>query len=189
MYCSSSDAVHPKYFEVARELGTAIARECGTLVYGGTHIGLMGEIARATYAAGGKVIGVIPQIIHQRGLAYDQAHEVVLTRDLRERKHEMESRSDAFIALPGGVGTFEEVLEMLALKQLKVHTKPIILLNQDGYYDPLIALLEHAIRGKFMKAGSRLLYFNAPTVADAMDHLRNYTPPDVDPKWFEAAEA
>jgi uncharacterized protein (TIGR00730 family) len=191
VYCSSSDAVDAVYFEAARELGSAIAAAGYALIYGGTHVGLMGEVARAVHAhaPAGKVVGVIPQGIYDRALGYGDADELIVTRDLRERKHVMESRADGFIALPGGIGTFEEVLEVLTLKQLRMHTKPIVLLNVAGYYDPLITLLEHAITGRFMKESSRQLWFAAPDVPSAMQYLHSYQPPVIETKWVEAAEA
>ncbi|MEO8726658.1 MAG: TIGR00730 family Rossman fold protein [Acidobacteriaceae bacterium] len=190
VYCSSSDAIDPLYFEAARELGAAIARDFGTLVYGGTNIGLMGAVARAVHAGDprGKVVAVVPEVIYGRGLVYEAADELIVTRDLRLRKHEMQARSDAFVALPGGIGTWEEILEMLTLKQLDIHTKPIVFLNVAGYYGPLTALLEHAIAQRFMKQSSRELYHAAEDVCDAVEYLKRYEPPRVEAKWAEAAE-
>jgi uncharacterized protein (TIGR00730 family) len=190
VYCSSSDGVEPLYFEAARELGAAIASEFGALVYGGTNIGLMGEVARAVHASAppGWVIGVIPTVIHERGLAYEEADELILTRDLRERKQVMEERADAFLALPGGIGTFEEILEMLTLKQLNAHTKPVLFLNVARYYDPLLALLDHAVAQCFMKRSTRDLYYAAANVDHAVAYLKSYKPPHIETKWTEAAE-
>ena len=189
VYCSSSDAIDPVYFATARELGAAIAAAGQTLVYGGTHIGLMGEIARSAQNHRGEVVGVIPLLIQQRGLAYEEAEELVVTRDLRERKHIMQERSDAFIALPGGIGTFEEALEILTLKQLGVHKKPIVFLNVCGYYDPLVALLVHAVEARFMKPGSLELYYIAEDVDSCMGYLQSYEPPHIESKWFAPAVA
>lgn len=190
VYCSSSDVIDPLYFQAARELGAAIARDFGTLVYGGTHIGLMGEIARAVHASDppGRVVGVIPEVIHGRGLVYEAADELILTGDLRQRKHEMQVRSDAFVAMPGGIGTFEEILEMLTLKQLDMHTKPIVFLNVARYYYPLLALFDHAIAQGFMKQSSRELYYAAQDVGDAVTYLKAYEPPRIESKWAEAVE-
>ena len=190
VYCSSSDAIDRLYFQAAREMGGAIAREFGTLVYGGTHIGLMGELARAVHASDprGRVVAVIPEVIHGRGLVYGAADELIITRDLRQRKHEMQARADAFVAMPGGIGTFEEILEMLTLKQLEVHTKPVVFLNVAAYYDPLLELLEHAIAKRFMKQSSRELYYAAESVGDAVAYLQSYEPPRVEAKWAEVAE-
>lgn len=171
-------------------MGTAIARDFGTLVYGGTNIGLMGAVARAVHEGDprGKVVAVVPEVIYGRGLVYEAADELIVTRDLRLRKHEMQARSDAFVALPGGIGTWEEILEMLTLKQLDIHTKPIVFLNVAGYYGPLTALLEHAIAQRFMKQSSRELYHAAEDVGDAVEYLKRYEPPRVEAKWAEAAE-
>ena len=142
VYCSSSDAIAPAYFEVARELGAQIAVRGNTLVYGGADLGLMGAVARAVHDGGGRVIGIIPQTLQERGITYDVADETIITRDLRERKAQMAARADAFVTLPGGVGTLEELLETLTLRQLQEHTKPIVLLNANDYYAPLLALFD-----------------------------------------------
>jgi len=189
VYCSSSDIIDPAYFRAAEELGAAIASIGASVVYGGTYIGLMGAVARAAHACTprGNVIGIIPDVIHSRGLAYEEADELILTRDLRERKHIMQERSDAFIALPGGLGTLEEVLEIITLKQLNMHQKPIVLLDIRSYYQPLLAAIEHAIDQRFVNQSSRKLYYVAEDVASAMDHLAHYRPPQIDAKWLTTA--
>ncbi len=135
VFCSSSDVIEPTYFAAASELGTALASRRDTLIYGGTNVGLMGAVARAVHQHGGRVVGVIPSFIAGRGLAYSPADELIVTRDMRERKARMEERADVFVALPGGFGTLEEMLEIVTLKQLQQHTKAVIFLNVDGFYD------------------------------------------------------
>ena len=188
VFCSSSDAVDPRFFDVARELGEEIAIRRHTLIYGGTHIGLMGALARATHEARGKVIGVIPGYLADRGIAYDQCDDLVIAPDLRERKATMEARGNAFIVLPGGFGTLEEMVEIITLKQLQQHKKPVVILNADGFYDPLHTLFEHFYEQHFAKPASRALYHFAPTVADAFEYLDTYKPVAVPTKWFEAGK-
>ncbi len=184
VYSSSSDGVAPAYFEAARELGALIARHGHTLVYGGAGVGLMGELARAAHANGGRVIGVIPESIRARGLAYTKADELLVTADLRERKAVMETRSDAFVALPGGFGTLEEVSEVLTLKQLQVHSKPVVLVNTLGFYDRLLELYEHFYAEHFAKEQYRQLYCAVPSPEAAMAHIEHYCPPALEGKWY-----
>jgi len=187
VYCSSSDAVAPIYLETARALGTQIAARGATLIYGGTDLGLMGAVARAVHAGGGRVIGVIPQALQARGIADDFADEVIITRDLRERKATMETRADAFIALPGGIGTLEELLEILTLRQLQAHTKPIVLLNTADYYAPLFTLFAHLYRERFTKPFENL-YHVADDVEGIFDYLDTYEPFVAPSKWFTAED-
>jgi len=187
VYCSSSDAIAPAYFEVARELGAQIAVRGNTLVYGGADLGLMGAVARAVHDGGGRVIGIIPQTLQERGITYDVADETIITRDLRERKAQMAARADAFVVLPGGIGTLEELLEILTLRQLQEHTKPIVLLNTSGYYTPLFALFDHLYRERFAKPFGDL-YYVAPDVADVFAYLDAYRPVLAPSKWFAPEE-
>jgi hypothetical protein len=185
VFSSSSDAVDPAFFDVARELGSAIGKRGDKLIYGGTNVGLMGALACAAREAGGRVIGVIPRYMADRGIGYDGCHELLTTVDLRERKGIMETRADAFIVLPGGFGTLEEMVEIIALKQLQQHRKAMVILNTNGFYDPLLTLFEHFCEQRFAKEASRALYHFAPTVKDAFEYLDSYVPAAVPTKWFE----
>jgi cytokinin riboside 5'-monophosphate phosphoribohydrolase len=189
VYSSSSDAIAPAYFEAATELGRHLAIDDYTLVYGGGCLGLMGAVARAVHAHGGRVIGIIPGYLQAKGIAYASCDELLITADLRERKAMMDARSDAFIALPGGFGTLEETLEVLTLKQLQVHSKPIVLMNTCGFYDPLINLFEHIFDQQFAKPQCRELYYLALGAASAVDYIRNYQPPVLESKWFRKSDA
>lgn len=184
VFCSSSAAVDSLFFETAAELGRLIARRGCRLVYGGSDVGLMGAVARAVHQHGGQVAGVIPQALHDRGLVYDSADELLITPDLRQRKAAMAERSDAFIAMPGGFGTLEEIIEVLTLKQLAFHDKPVIFLNTANFYDPLVTLFEHFYAHQFAKTESRSLYHIAPDVAGVFEYLDGYQPPNVPHKWF-----
>src|SRR5262245_26796008 len=149
VYCSSSDRLDPQYYEAAANLGREMVARGWGLVYGGGKTGLMGAVARAVKSGGGRVVGVIPEFMKVRELAFDEADELVTVITMRERKLLMETRADAFVALPGGWGTLEEILEILTLRQLEVVRKPCVLLNQAGFYDPLLGLFARILAGKF----------------------------------------
>lgn len=174
VYCSASDRVAPGYFALAQELGQEIARRGDTLVYGGSSVGLMGELARTVQAQGGRVIGVIPEALVAMEVAYNNADELFVTANMRERKAGMEARSDAFLALPGGVGTLEEVFEIMAARSLKIISKPLVLLNYDAFYNPLISLLDHMHMANFLRSGYESMVHFAPTVGAALDYIDGY---------------
>ena len=171
VYCSSSKSVPKVYFEAAAELGHAIAARGWTLVYGGNAVGCMGALADAARAAGGRVVGVTPQLLVDQGIADDACQELIVTAGMRERKALLEERGDAFLALPGGLGTLEEVFEILVGRTLGYHDKPIVFLNVAGYYDPLLAMLEHGIEHRFIRPVARQAYSVANSVADAVQIL------------------
>ena len=172
VYCSSSRKVAPVYFDAARQVGAAIARERWRLVYGGNNIGCMGALADAARAADGKVTGVTPQLLVDQGIADDKCDELVVTSGMRDRKALLEERGDAFIALPGGLGTFEEVFEIIVGRVLGYHEKPIVLLNITHYYDPLLKMIDHGIEQHFIRARAKDAYFVTHSVARAIASLR-----------------
>lgn len=188
VFSSSSDAVDPLFFAVARELGKTLAERGDSLVYGGTDVGLMGALAHAAQDAGGKVIGVIPGHIAERRIAFEQADELIVTPTLRARKAIMEERADAFVVLPGGFGTLEETVEIITLKQLQQHRKAIVILNAHGFYDPLRVLFEHFYEQHFAKGASRALYHFAATVKETFEYLDSYVPVAQPTKWMEAGK-
>lgn len=143
VYCGSAKGGDPAYLEAARILGEALAREKIRLVYGGGGIGMMGAVADAVQNNGGSVLGVIPEFLVAREHAKDGKRELVVVRDMHERKRMMFDKADAFVALPGGVGTLEELVEQLAWLQLDRHRKPLLLANIKGFWNPLIALFKH----------------------------------------------
>jgi hypothetical protein len=171
VYCSSSRQVAPIYFDVAAQLGAAIAQNGWRLVYGGNLIGCMGALADAARAAGGKVTGITPQLLVDQGIADDNCDELVVTAGMRDRKALMEERADAFVTLPGGLGTFEEVFEILVGRLLGYHAKPIVLLNVQDYYRPLLDMIEHGIERRFIKPAAREAYFVAPNVTETIGFL------------------
>ena len=184
VYSSSSDAAAECFFEAAHELGTLMGRCNYTLVYGGGNIGLMGRLAQAVHQQGGKVVGIIPEYLNHYGITYEAADELIVTADMRERKTLMAQRADAFIALPGGFGTIEEVLEVLTLKQLQQHSKPVVFLNIGNFYQMLLRQFEHIFKESFAKEEQRILYAVVPGAKEALDYIETYQPPTLQKKWF-----
>lgn len=172
VYCSSSRKVAPVYFDAASELGRAIAG-CGwALVYGGNNLGLMDAVASAARSAGGKVVGITPQLMLDQDLVDRKCDELIVTPTMRQRKQLLEERGDALIALPGGIGTFEEWFEVLVGRTLGYHVKPLVMLNVASYYDPLLAMMDHGIEQHFIRPAAREAYFVARNVGEAMDFLK-----------------
>jgi hypothetical protein len=185
VYSSSSDVVEPAWFEVAAALGTAIGKRGDKLVFGGSKTGLMGAVAHATYEHGGEVIGVIPEVMRGTPYVFERAKELVVTRDLRARKAAMETRADAFVVLPGGFGTLDETLEILAAKQMHMHRKPIVFVNAKGFWEPLVSLFEHLFRERFAsREHHRHLYHLAQDPEGVFAYLDSYVPPPFPAKWF-----
>jgi uncharacterized protein (TIGR00730 family) len=171
VYCSSSTRVPKIYFEAAADLGEAIARAGWRLVYGGNRVGCMDALASAARAAGGKVVGITPQLLVDEGIADELCDELIVTAGMRDRKALLEDRGDAFIGLPGGLGTFEELFEIIVGKVLGSHGKPIVLLNVEGYYSPLLAMIDHGIEHGFIRPKAREVFVVFSTVGDAMCFL------------------
>jgi uncharacterized protein (TIGR00730 family) len=172
VYCGSSDGNRPEYRAVAMELGQALAQSGVGLVYGGACIGLMGAVADAALAAGGRVVGIMPRRLVEREVAHRGLTKLRVVETMHERKHQMATLADAFIALPGGYGTLDELCEVLGWAQLGIHAKPIVLLNVAGYYDPLLAMLDHAVQDGFLKAQSRQFALQAKTVDATMQAIQ-----------------
>ncbi len=174
VYCGASDLPAAKYAEAARQVGEGIARRKWTLVYGGSKTGLMGAVARGAKESGGRVVGVLPEFIRQWEVAYAAADEMMVVTTMHERKMLLQSRSDAFVVLPGGLGTLDELGDTLELRLLSRHDKPIILLNQDGYYDGLLTFLDHSIAEKFSRVEVRRELLVARTVAEVLSFLEKF---------------
>jgi len=171
VYCSARENVDRVYFDTATRLGAAIAGKGWQLVYGGNDLGLMGALANAARAAGGKVIGVTPRLFVDQGVADQKCDELIITDTMRQRKEVVEQRGDAFIALPGGLGTLEEFFEILVGRMLGLHDKPIVLLNVADFYAPLLGMLEHAIEQRFVKPSARQFFHVAGSVELAMERI------------------
>jgi uncharacterized protein (TIGR00730 family) len=171
VYCGSSVGRRSAYAALATELGAALAHAGHALVYGAGNLGLMGAVADAVLAHGGTAIGVIPQHLVDRELAHQQLSRLHVVDSMHERKAMMAELSDAFIALPGGMGTLEELAEILTWAQLDLHTKPVVVLNQDGYYDHLLRFLDHASAEGFLAPPHRALLKSAASVDAALAAL------------------
>jgi uncharacterized protein (TIGR00730 family) len=169
VFCASADGLPEVYRLAARELGYELAERGHRLVYGGGNVGLMGEVARAVHEHGGTVFGVIPQSLVDRELAYEPADELVVTDTLRERKAEMDANADAFVAMPGGFGTLEELLEVLTLRQLRLHDRPVVLVNVAGYWDPFLAMVKAMVEQGFAPLGDGQLFQVSADAAEAVD--------------------
>jgi uncharacterized protein (TIGR00730 family) len=187
VFCGSSTGRDPLYAEVARRVGETLARRGLRLVYGGGRVGLMGEVARAALASGGEVVGVIPEALMRRELAYDDLTELHVVATMHERKALMAERADGFVALPGGFGTFEEFCEVLTWSQLGIHAKPVALLDVKGYYQPLLALFEHAVAEGFVRPLHRALVLSDADPDRLLDAMSRFVPPTVE-KWVRPSE-
>jgi uncharacterized protein (TIGR00730 family) len=185
VYCSSSDRLDPRYYSAATEFGREMVVRGWDLVYGGGKTGLMGAVARAVKTNGGRVIGVIPEFMKVKELAFDEADELVTVITMRERKLLMETRANAFVALPGGFGTLEEIMEILTLRQLNVVKKPCVFFNQDGFYDDLIRFFEKMLAEKFFKPSNMDVFRVATTVPEIFSQIEIAGTAIVEPKWFE----
>jgi uncharacterized protein (TIGR00730 family) len=172
VYCGSSAGTDPTFAEAARALGKTLAQNRIRLVYGGGSIGIMGALAGSVLAHGGNVTGIIPDFLVDKEHRLAGAQEIIVTRDMHERKRVMFERADAFVALPGGIGTLEELVEQLTWAQLGRHRKPILLANIAGFWDPLCELLDHMNALGFLHSTSRLNYLIADTVEDILPALR-----------------
>ena len=170
-YGASSDRIAPAFLSAAETFGRELAQRGHTLLFGGGARGLMGAVARGCASAGGRIIGVAPRFFDQEGVLYPGCTEMIFTDTMRQRKQILEDRSDACAAAPGGIGTFDELFEILTLKQLGRHGKPILLLNFEDYYAPLLALLENAIRQGFMTEQCRGLWAAFSQPGAALDWL------------------
>ena len=183
VFCASSANIDGRYLEAARELGKLLAQGGWRCVNGGGAVGLMGAVTDGTLDAGGQVTGVIPKFMVDNGWCYDRLEDVIVTADMHQRKHMMSEMADAVIAMPGGVGTFEELLETLTWRQLGIVKTPVIILNTLGYYDPLLAMLRHAIDEGFMRPDHSRLWTVAATPAEAIASLENNDPITFDSKY------
>ncbi len=176
VYCSSSDRVASPYREAAQQLGEGLAERGWRLVFGAGSVGLMGVVARAVHARGGQVYGVIPHALDRLEVTYTASDELIRVETMRQRKALMEENSDAFIALPGGFGTLEEIVEIIVLKQLRYLDRPIVFVNTLGYWDPLITLFDSMIAQQFATPTYGDLYHLVPTPAAALEYIATYPP-------------
>ena len=179
VFCGSSPGARPEYVHAARRLGETLARQGLALVYGGAKVGTMGQVAHAALAAGGEVIGVIPRALVEMEVAYTDLPDLRVVDSMHERKALMVDLSDAFIALPGGLGTIDEFFEVLTWAQLGMHHKPCGLLNVCGYYDPLVDWFDHAVEQQFVQAAHRRMVLVADSAEALLDAFVAYRSPQV----------
>ena len=187
VFCGSSSGTDPAYTEAARSLGTTLAEANIRLVFGGGHVGLMGEISNAALAAGGDVIGVIPKFLVERELAHEGLTDLRIVGSMHERKALMSDLSEGFIALPGGTGTLEEFFEVLTWAQLGEHEKPCGLLNVAGYYDPLLAAFDRMVGAGFLSESNRALLLVEGDPGRLLQRFDYYEPPKT-AKWLDRSE-
>lgn len=187
VFCGSSAGSDPVYMEQATRLGEALARAGIGLVYGGASVGLMGAVADAALANGGEVIGVIPHALKQKEIAHPGLQDLRVVNSMHERKALMAELSDGFIAMPGGVGTLEELFEVWTWAQLGYHEKPCALFNVNGFYDGLSAFLAHVVNQAFLKDEHRQMVIVKDDVAGLLDAIHTYEPPKV-VKWVKKDE-
>lgn len=188
VYCSSSDKLDAKYYDEAERFGRQLVAHGWGLVYGGGNRGAMGVVGRSVKAAGGYVVGIIPEFMKSRELAIDDADELITVGTMRERKQLMEERADGFVTLPGGIGTLEEFVEVMTLRYLNLVHKPMILVNQDTYYDDLLRFFERMTRERFKSPGLHDLFTVVGTTDEIWQHLENPKPFTADALWHESAQ-
>ena len=183
VFCGSSHGANPAYVDAAKNVGSELARRSIGLVYGGGNVGLMGVVADAVLASGGHVIGVIPEALMTKELGHKSIQDLRVVKTMHERKALMAELSDGFVALPGGIGTFEEFFEIVTWAQLGFHSKPCALLNVNAFYDPLLHLLDHAIKEQFVKPKQRDLVLVESNFSTLLDRMASHHIP-YEPKWI-----
>ena len=188
VFCGSSAGARPEYAEAARALAAELARRRIGLVYGGGSVGIMGILADAALAAGAEVIGVIPRPLANRELAHTGLTELRVVESMHERKATMAALADGFIALPGGLGTLEETLEILTWAQLGIHAKPVAALNTAGYWDSLIRLLGHAVTEGFVRPEYAALMLFADAPDELLDRMNAWQPPVLPRPWLSPSQ-
>jgi len=179
VYCGSSNTVAQRYKDSAQAIGAEIARRGSRVVYGGGHVGLMGIVADAAMKQGGSVIGIIPEHIRAQEVQHTGLTELHVVPDMHTRKRMMVERADAFVILPGGLGTLDETFEILTWKKLKLHNKPVIIFNQDGYWDTMIALIDKTIAENFSQPADRVLFKTVTTIEELFAALNEESVPDM----------
>ncbi len=187
VFCSSSDAISQQYFDITVEFGKLMNKNNYDLVYGGAGVGLMKRISDATKNNNQKVVGVIPEAIFNKNIQNDYLDKLIVTKTMHERKQKMYELSDAFLAIPGGFGTLEELLEVITLKQLEYHTKPIVILNTNGFYNNILKQFEVFYSEKFSKSVYKKIYFVTDNLQDTFDYFNNYEFKTIDTKWFDVS--
>jgi uncharacterized protein (TIGR00730 family) len=188
VFCGSSPGARPAYAEAAEELATLLVADGIGVVYGGGGVGLMGKLADAVLAQGGEITGVIPHALVDREIGHSGVHDMRTVGSMHERKALMAELSDAFVALPGGIGTLEELVEVFTWSQLGLHRKPCGLLDVEGYYEELAAFLDHAVRERFLREEHRSTLIVEREPAALLERMTAYRPDAIQPKWIDRDE-
>jgi uncharacterized protein (TIGR00730 family) len=188
VFCGSNGGADPAYTEAAEAVGAGLAQRGIRIVYGGGRVGLMGALADSARAAGGEVVGVMPQQLVDREIGHTGIDDLRVVDTMHERKALMVELADAFIALPGGIGTLEELFEVYTWAQLGIHAKPLALLDVAGYYEPLAAFLDHAVAQRFLRAETRAMLSVADSLEAVLDTFERWQPPRMH-KWIDLDEA
>ena len=188
VFCGSSPGARPEYTETAQDLGSLLVERGLGLVFGGADVGLMGRLADAVMSEGGEAIGVIPQALVDREIAHLGLSDLRVVGSLHERKATMAELSDAFIALPGGLGTLEELFEVYTWSQLGLHAKPCALLNVAGYFDALAGFLDHAVAERFVSEHHRETLIVEEHPRALLDRLERFEPAELQPKWIDRSD-
>lgn len=174
VYCSSSDYLDKKFYKTAYETGKQIALSGYNLVYGGSTCGCMGKVAQGVLDNGGSVTGIIPKAIMDKGVSNPRASEIIVSKDMNDRKQLMEEKADIFLALPGSFGTLDEIIQVIVTKQLSYHRKAIVFLDVDNYYKPLFEMFENFYKYGFAKDFNRELYFISDNISEVFEYCNNY---------------
>lgn len=185
VYASSSDALNPIYYEIADQIAEVLANNGYNLVYGGSKVGIMGRLAEGMKLRGSQVIGIIPRRIHEKVPPLPEIDELIITETMYERKEQMALRGDAYICLPGGFGTLEEMLEIITQKQLKYHNKPILICNYAQAFEHLFAQFEFLIDNRFAKPLTKKLYHVFNNANEILPYLSSYVPLNIQDKWYD----
>lgn len=185
IYGASSNVIDKTFLDAGERLGSALAQNNHSLIFGGGANGLMGAVARGAYSENGEIVGICPSFFNVDGALFQNCTQMIYTETMRERKKMLEEMSDAFIVTPGGIGTFDEFFEIYTLRQLGIHKKPIVIFNTDGYYNSLIDMLDNAVDKKFMPDANMNLLFVSDKVQEIISHIENYNSDDYKSSEFK----
>lgn len=187
-FCASSEALVPNFYNTAESFAKILVDNNWTLVTGGSNVGLMKKLIQTVKILNGKSIGVIPNLFVEKGLACQENSQIIITKNMQERKDEMINISDAFVILPGGFGTLDELFEILTLKQIGLCNKPIVIYNENNFYDNLLKQFDVIFENNFTKKQNKTIFEVLNTIEDTINYIKNYVNQDIDSKWFNVSK-